>query len=393
MIEKLLNFNPWWSSGEDPHLRKWRSMKYSWIPKWITQLGLEPFSMNFVIGPRQVGKTTGIKLLIQDLLRDKDPESIFYVTCELFPTFSELRETVDEIAKFTRKEGFDELFLFLDEVTSLKEWWKGIKPLIDSGLLENFVITVTGSSVLKLKRDVELFPGRRGKGKNIEVFPLNFKEFVEIHGVKPKKTREYEIKELFQKYLEIGGSPPAINGLPLEDVLSSFVGEIIRAGKSLEIAKEVISSVISKMPSPMSYRAVASETSGYSYKVVQEYLETLRSLYLIETAHLKRGNTVFHRKEKKFFFRDPLYLRLFSLWSNAKFLESAIYENIVQEHLLRKFGEIFYYKNGYEIDCVADNLKVEVKAGKPHRRYPKNVTVLDETEIPFFLIELFADEK
>ncbi len=63
-------------------------------------------------------------------------------------------------------------------------------------------------------------------------------------------------------------------------------------------------------------------------------------------------------------------------------------EWIVQEHLFRKFGEIYYYRNRYEIDCIAGDLKVEVKAGKPHRRYPKGVRVLGEEDLPWFLIEL-----
>ena len=65
-----------------------------------------------------------------------------------------------------------------------------------------------------------------------------------------------------------------------------------------------------------------------------------------------------------------------------------LFEWIVQEHLFRKFGEIYYYRNSYEIDCIAGNLRVEVKAGKPHRRYPKNVTILSEEDIPRFLLEL-----
>jgi len=66
---------------------------------------------------------------------------------------------------------------------------------------------------------------------------------------------------------------------------------------------------------------------------------------------------------------------------------------VVQEHLFRKFGEIYYFKNSYEIDCIAGNLKVEVKAGKPHRKYPRGVKVLEEQDIPRFLIELFSKKK
>jgi predicted AAA+ superfamily ATPase len=42
---------------------------------------LKPFSLNFVYGARQVGKTTGLKLLIRDLIRSgkTDPKSVFYI--------------------------------------------------------------------------------------------------------------------------------------------------------------------------------------------------------------------------------------------------------------------------------------------------------------------------
>jgi len=40
------------------------------------------------------------------------------------------------------------------------------------------------------------------------------------------------------------------------------------------------------------------------------------------------------------------------------------------------------------MDCIAGNLKVEVKAEKPHRLYPKEVIVLEEKDIPNFIIDL-----
>ena len=74
-----------------------------------------------------------------------------------------------------------------------------------------------------------------------------------------------------------------------------------------------------------------------------------------------------------------------SIWTMTDFLEGALYEWVVQAHLLRRFGEVFYYRNSREIDALADGLRVEVKAGKPHRRYPRGVTVLDEENIHLFL--------
>jgi len=77
-----------------------------------------------------------------------------------------------------------------------------------------------------------------------------------------------------------------------------------------------------------------------------------------------------------------------AFWSGTRFVESAIFENVIQEHLYRKFSEIYYFKNRYEINCIVGELKVEVKAGKPHRKYPRNVITLKREDIPEFLIKL-----
>ncbi len=62
----------------------------------------------------------------------------------------------------------------------------------------------------------------------------------------------------------------------------------------------------------------------------------------------------------------------------------------MQLHLLLKFNEVYYYKDSFEIDALAGNLRVEVKAGKPHRRYSKDVIILDEKDIPIFLLDLIV---
>ncbi|WP_289230765.1 hypothetical protein [Candidatus Korarchaeum cryptofilum] len=57
--------NPWWKGKDlvknDPDLRKWLNSKIKWVPEIINDVSLEPFSLNFIFGPRQVGKTTLIK--------------------------------------------------------------------------------------------------------------------------------------------------------------------------------------------------------------------------------------------------------------------------------------------------------------------------------------------
>ncbi len=387
-LRDLTYMNPWWEGKEDYHARHWEEQKIRWWPKWVDELSLEPFSLNFVLGPRQVGKTTGIKLLIQKLLEENPPESVLYINVEILPDYRELSALLREFQKLKERENLKTGYIFLDEASSLEGWWRGVKPLIDAGLLENDVVTVTGSSSLRVRRDIELFPGRRGKGRTLEVMPLSFGEYVEVMGLKKPELHREKTLELFENYLKTGGFPGAINGLPMDDLLGAYIGEFVRFGKSLEIARESLAAVIQSAPSATSFRALAEMTSGYSYKVVQDYIEFFRELYILEIGYLKQGGRVLYRREKKFFFRDPLLARLFSAWSGAELREDALYEWVVQEHLYRKFGEVFYYRNSYEVDAIAGDLKIEVKVGKSHRRYPKSVTVLEKEDVPFFLLDL-----
>lgn len=384
----LTYMNPWWEGKKDYHVRRWKEQKIRWFPGWIEKISLKPFSLNFVLGPRQVGKTTGIKLLINEILKENPPESVLYINVEVLPSYKELSKLIREFQELKREEGIKTGYIFLDEASSLEGWWRGVKPLIDAGLLENDIVTVTGSSSLRVKRDIELFPGRRGNGKTIEVMPLSFPEYVGVMGLKNPRLKSERVAKFFKEYLQTGGFPGSINRLPMDELLGAYIGEFVRFGKSLEITKETFAALIKSAPSATSFRALAEMTSEYSYKVVQDYIEFFRKLYILGIAYLKQGNQVLYKREKKFFFRDPLLARLFSTWSGTELREDALYEWVVQEHVFRKFGEIYYFRNGYEVDVVADNLKIEVKAGKVHRKYPRGVRVLEKEEVPFFLLEL-----
>ncbi|MEM3489307.1 MAG: AAA family ATPase [Thermoproteota archaeon] len=80
MKDALEILNPWWFGEKDNDVDKWEKQRVKWVPKWIKNLSLNPFSLNFIIGPRQVGKTTGVKLLIKSLIENGvEKEKIIYL--------------------------------------------------------------------------------------------------------------------------------------------------------------------------------------------------------------------------------------------------------------------------------------------------------------------------
>jgi len=378
MLEEM---NPWWKTENwekvDYDLLKFKSMKYKWIPDWIKRISLAPFSLNFVLGPRQVGKTTGIKLLIRRLIeRGENPRDIVYINCDLLASFKELRKVLG-------KQG-EKKFIVLDEVTSIEYWWKVVKGFIDLGLFKNSVLVVSGSSSVKVRKFVESFSGRRGKGRDILVLPLDFKCFFKVLNYKKS-----ELKEAFYKYLELGGFPRSINEDKtfLRDFLGSIEKEFARIGRSYSIAREIIYQLMLKAPSPVSYKSIGSSI-GVSHVTVREYIGLLEDLFLVKVAYYKKGRRVDFKKEKKVFIRDPFVARAYSKVFGLEIRKGVLEEWVVQEHLFRKFNEIYYWRNKLEIDCIAGNLRVEVKIGKPRRRYPRNVILLDENRIARFLLKL-----
>jgi predicted AAA+ superfamily ATPase len=63
--------NPWWRGREhieeDEDFARWKASSIKWVPPLLNKIGLEPYALHFVTGPRQVGKTTLLKLLVKQL--------------------------------------------------------------------------------------------------------------------------------------------------------------------------------------------------------------------------------------------------------------------------------------------------------------------------------------
>ncbi len=391
--------NPWWRGEESYILSQWRRRRIRWIPSWLDEIVLEPYSLNLVIGPRQVGKTTGLHLLVERLLRGGiDPLQILFMDLDLMWNLDLFRKTIDEYMGMRKQEGYDSSFILIDEVTSLEGWWRLIKGYVDVGVFENDVLVLTGSSSLRLRGEVELFPGRMGRGVEVEALPLSFREFLRVKGVEIKRTGDLEgdmarllpirgrLRELFREYMEVGGFPLSINRNPAaeESFLRSIIGELLRLGRSPSLTAGILGSLMRKAPSPVSYSSIGTDV-GLSYKTVRDYLELLMGLMILGEAPFSEAGVVKWRKERKYFFRDPFIARVLAEWTGVSFLPSALYEWVVQEHLYRRFGHIHYWRNGYEVDILADGMKVEVKLGKPHKRYPKDVLIIDEDNVAEFL--------
>ena len=417
-IANLAKQNPWWRGKEkieeDYDIQKWNSAKRKWIPKFLDKIEIKPFALHILLGPRQAGKTTAAKLLIKKLLSEKPEQSLFYFNCEELAGYKELGDVLEAYLSFKEANEIKTSIIILDEITSPREWYRAVKFLIDSGRLRNDVLLLTGSTSMAVKREVELFPGRRGRGKDFILFPLSFRDFIEV--VNPqlhskisaiKNLEDIErvglknsifIKELnaeFSKYMKFGGFPLSIKSLDSnkEDVkqvyLSWIKNAILKAGRSDLIAKQILKSVLEKMPSDMSWEAISKEIEIKSPKTVSAYIDLLKSMYAVFILYNidVSGRKIKFGKNKKIHASDPLLLEIFEDWcgSAVKNRDSVLAESIAADHLSRMFPEkTFFWRNGSEIDVIVMEKKrlygFEVKWGE------KSSTKAPQQVNPFILL-------
>jgi predicted AAA+ superfamily ATPase len=179
-VQVLRDLNPWWGipaivRPEPPAYRR----------RAIVDLSMrlaKPRSLIEVVrGPRQVGKTTGIHQIIQDLIRAGTPGTeILFVRFDLELLREEpagLRRILRWYASEVRRRNLSEgpaPFLFLDEVHKLRRWSEEIKHVGDTYHVR---MLLTGSSSVLVARG-----GREslaGRVFTTELPPFSFREVVE----------------------------------------------------------------------------------------------------------------------------------------------------------------------------------------------------------------------
>jgi uncharacterized protein len=114
---------------------------------WIlSELKFDRDRVYTIRGPRQVGKTTMVKIIIRELLaKIEHSQSVFYFTCDLVADEKELFEVLELYLDWAAAFRLDRKYIFLDEISSFRDWEKGLKYLVDTGALKNSTVVLTGS--------------------------------------------------------------------------------------------------------------------------------------------------------------------------------------------------------------------------------------------------------
>lgn len=415
-------FNPWWQNKVDEKYLTWSQSRVKWIPKIMDKITTKPFSMHFLIGPRQVGKTTTLKLLIHNLIASgRDPKSIFYYPCDELVDYRELGEVLDNYIQSASAWNVTSSIIILDEISFVNEWWRAVKSRLDEGRFKNDVVVITGSATIDLLKQKERFPGRRGNGKDLVMLPMSFDEYVSIIGsLQLKKVNITEldkidqtmkanslfsdaISKLFREYLITGGFPLPVmdfieHGYVKEETKRTYLdwikGDLQKIGKSERYFKEVVRYLVGVRSSPISWISISRDTSINSPHTVESYISSMEMLFLIKTLYLLSPESkVDSKKNKKVHFSDPFIHQLMADYTRSDSYEENIVEGIAASHISRK-APVFYWRNGSEVDVVSiiNNKQVgfEVKWGPMTWKKPRHLKsfLLTKETLPLFLASL-----
>ncbi len=185
-IGELAAQNPWWSDPDaidnDVNIQSFNNSEVKWVPRvkfmfdWRTDL------IYTVRGPRQVGKTTLLKLVIKDFLAEVPPDHVLYFNCENIDSRSELVALIKAYVNWIRRRSQRRIYLFIDESTAVNQWQRAVKFLVDSGELRGATCVFSGSHSIDLKTCAERLPGRRGQSEAVLdklMLSMKFSEYVE----------------------------------------------------------------------------------------------------------------------------------------------------------------------------------------------------------------------
>jgi len=382
MQELLYQYNPWWEGAfknENVKLRE----------KYLVELRkyLDFKQIIILTGLRRVGKTTLMKLIIEELIsKGVDPKYILYVSLDDYLLHkSNILEIVNEFRKVHKIKIEKKIFLFLDEVTYKEDFHVQLKNIYDSQNTKLFVASSSASMLRDKKASLT------GRAITLEIKPLDLEEYLFFNGITIKKRDKQLYKSHFLEYCKVGGLPENVLN-PSREYLMNLVDDIIQkditafhAIKNHQIVRDYFTLLMERSGKQLSINKIG-KILGISPDTSKRYLGFFESTYLI---HLlpRWGKTNQKLLSAKKIYASDLGIKHMFMGERdlGSYFENYIYL------LLRNRKALYYlYENTIEIDFITDDktlieskfyAELNQKQEKFFKEYPANKKlVIDSVE-------------
>ena len=324
-----------------------------------------------VTGIRRCGKSYLLFNIFKNYLLDHGVAASHIITIELDQRKNKKYRDPDTILDYIEFliEDDEQYYIMIDEVQMLQEFEEVLNSLLH---IRNADIYVTGSNSKFLSKDV--ITEFRGRGDEIHIYPLTFKEFMEAY--------DGDMYRGWAEYVVYGGLPLTVTMKTEEQKISyltnlfkeTYLKDIIERHhiektQELEDLVNILASAIGSLTNPPKIEATFKSAiqSTISLNTIRQYIEHLEDAFIINKAN--RYN-VKGRKyigtPLKYYFEDVglRNARLgFRQVEETHLMENIIYNELrsrgytVDVGVVEKRGTDENgkeYKNQLEIDFVAN---------------------------------------
>lgn len=299
--------------------------------------------IKIITGIRRCGKSYLLKkIFYKYLLQNNDKDHIIYIPLDIKANEplldgNKFIEYVNSLIKDNKK-----YYLLLDEIQMMDDF----VPVLNTYLYEdNIEVYVTGSNAKLLSRDV--VTEFRGRGDEIHVYPLSFKEYLDAF--------DGDQYQAYEQYSIYGGLPYTLafetdneRSKYLKDLFEeTYIRDIIERNNVTNVEElnellNIISSQIGSLTNPFNLQNTfkSKKNVTLSDKTISNYLDYFIDAFLITKAQrydIKGKNYI--NTPCKYYFED---IGLRNARLNFRQIDKGhTMENIVYNELLRR---------GYNVD-------------------------------------------
>lgn len=316
-----------------------------------------------ILGPRQVGKTTGIEMLLDAL------DGTYYVTAD-----DALFHNQEWIAEQWQRalQAHPKPILIIDEIQKIMHWSEVIKSLWDSAKRKKIPIKLVllGSSSLNLSQGLdeslagrfEIIPvAHWGYEESRIAFDYNLEDYM-IYGGYPAAARFTKNFDRWQAYLK---------GSIIESVISKDILRQ-RTVRNPALFRQSFEIIAAYPAQEISYNKLLGQLQERgNIDLVKHYIELFEGAFLFKTLEKFSGSIQVKKSSSPKIL--PLCPSLYTFQMGSNDLENPdvrgrLFEACVGGELAQLPGELMYWRDGkYEVDYIykrgKELIAIEVKSG------------------------------